>query len=80
MGRGPEEEDEDREWTIWTITAGDQEWQDFEVTGGPATAHRLVCASEPGRPGHWICFGGAHRQQVGGETWSLSPCEDSGEE
>jgi len=75
VGRGPEEDDEDREWTFWTINAGDDEWQDFEVVNGPATVHRLVCASEPGRPGNWICFGGAHRQLVGGETWSLSPCE-----
>jgi hypothetical protein len=77
VGRGPDEEDEDREWSFWTITAGDEEWRDFEVAGGPATAHRLACAAEPGRPGSWICFGGAHRRQLSAETWSLSPCEES---
>jgi hypothetical protein len=80
VGRGPDEDDEDREWNIWTITAGDEAWRDFDAAGGPVTAHRMACASEPGRPGSWICFGGARHGQLGAETWSLSPCEGPGEE
>jgi len=80
VGRGPDEDDEDREWRIWTITAGDEEWQEFDASGGPVTAHRMVCASDPVRPGGWICFGGARHEQVGRETWSLSPCAEPGEE
>ncbi len=75
VGRGPGAEEPDGAWTIWTMTVGDEEWQQFEVEGGPATSHRLACASEPGRPGNWICFGGARQDQIGGESWLLSPCE-----
>lgn len=77
VGRGPDEEDPGGEWIIWTMTAGDEEWQQFEVEGGPANPHRLACASEPGRPGNWICFGGARHEVISGETWLLAPCEES---
>ena len=78
VGRGPEEEDENREWSFWEMTAGDEEWREFEADAGPATSHRMVCASDPTRSGAWTCFGGALRDQVGGDTWSLAPCGDSG--
>jgi hypothetical protein len=80
VGRGPEEDDEDREWSFWEFSAGDEEWKDFDVEAGPFTSHRLACASDPSKAGGWICFGGARREVVGGETWALSPCGEPEDE
>jgi hypothetical protein len=77
VGRGPEEDDEDREWTFWEYSAGEEEWKEFEVEFGPFTSHRMACASDPATAGGWICFGGARREVVGGETWSLLPFEET---
>ena len=77
VARGPEEDDPDREWTLWALTGESDRWWNFEAEGGPAGSHGMGCTPNPGRVGGWVCFGGAQGKLVGEDTWLLSA---SGEE
>jgi hypothetical protein len=77
VGRGPEEDDGEREWTFWAIAGADDRWREYEVSNGPATSHAMACVPNPGRDGGWICFGGARNERVGGETWMLSTSREA---
>jgi hypothetical protein len=80
VGRGPEDDQEvergELEWDLWTFSIGDREWHDYEALGGPHTPHGLACGANPQGRGGWICFGGARRNQVSGDTWLLAPCDE----
>jgi len=45
---------------------------------GPTTPEGLVCTPDALRSAGWICFGGAYRAEVSGQTWLAEPGSDDG--
>jgi len=56
----------------WCGIQPDGKWERLEMAEGPTTPVGIVCTPDALKPG-WICFGGAYRAEVNGQTWLAEP-------
>jgi hypothetical protein len=62
--------DDSKQWQLWQAGKLD-EWQHSRIGAGPETPVGIACSIHPQAEQLLVCFGGAFRDRVSDQTWTL---------